>query len=165
MDCDGRLMLTRILVASLLCLPLGVPAAVKKNAGPTEPTVRQQLETALEENRRLQAELATVKAGTQRTEKNPEQQAEIERLNTEVIAIRQASATALQIQEERDRLQERVIHLERDLETTRRERNALAADQRQSWFLIGAGVLFGGILTGIFLPKLNWRKKSHWDSF
>jgi SH3 domain protein len=138
-----------------------------------EPTARnlldeatRKLEGALEDNRRLREELAALKSGKEGTDKaSRQQQTEIERLNTELIAIRQASANALQIQAERDRLQESVIALERDLEAMRREKNALDSDYRQDWFLIGAGVLFGGVLLGVILPKLSWRKKSHWDTF
>lgn len=130
-----------------------------------EPVARIQLEAVLEENRRLKAELAASRPGANGGGGPSAPQAEIERLKTELIAVRQASANVLQIQDERDRLQERVIQMERELETTRREKNALAGDYRQNWFLIGAGVLFGGILLGVFLPRLSWRKKSHWDSF
>lgn len=128
-----------------------------------EPPARGLLDGAQEEIRKLKAELVALRGGQESADPSS-QRAEIERLNTELIAIRQASANALQIQQERDRLQERVIDLERDLETVRREKSALDGDS-QDWFLIGAGVLFAGILLGILLPRLNWRKRSHWDSF
>jgi SH3 domain protein len=119
----------------------------------------RKLESAVAENKQIKAELATLKAGKDEADKM------VQQLNTELIAIRQASANALQIQAERDRLQGRVIDLERDLETTRREKSALDGDYRQNWFLIGASVLFGGMMLGILLPRLSWRKRSHWDSF
>ena len=81
------------------------------------------------------------------------------------MAIRQASANAIQIQAERDALRERVVNLERELDTLRREKKALDEDQRQDWFMIGAGVLLGGIFLGVILPRLSWRKKSGWSSF
>jgi SH3 domain protein len=141
----------------------GVEGWVQSRYLSTEPTARTQLDAALVENRRLSDELASLKLGR---EGSPSaQQAEIDRLKSELIAIRQASANVLQIQDERDRLQERVIHMEREHETLRREKNALEGSNRQDWFLIGAGVLFGGILIGVFLPRFSWRKKSHWDSF
>jgi SH3 domain protein len=93
------------------------------------------------------------------------QRAEIDRLRGELIAIRQASANTIQIQSERDRLQEHVIKLEQELEIMRREKNALDSDNRQDWFLIGSGVLFFGILLGVFLPRLSWRKTPSWNSF
>jgi SH3 domain protein len=105
-------------------------------------------------------------AAAPKPEKTAQQlQAELQRQNTELIAIRQASSNALQIQAERDQLQESVISLERELESLRREKNALDQDNRQDWFLAGAGVLIIGILIGAFLPRFGWRKKSSWDSF
>lgn len=129
-----------------------------------EPVARTRLESIIEENRRLSAELAASRPGSDGGARSI-QQAEIERLKIELIAVRQASANVLQIQDERDRLHERVIHMEGELETLRREKHALDGDYRQDWFLIGAGVLFGGVLLGVFLPRLSWRKKAHWESF
>jgi SH3 domain protein len=90
---------------------------------------------------------------------------ETKRLTTELNAVRQTAANALQIQAERDQLQERVIKLERELDSAKRGQQALKDSQKQDWFLIGAGVLFGGILLGVVLPRISWRKKSSWDSF
>lgn len=119
-----------------------------------------------EENKNLKAELAALKASKEDAEKTGQVlNAETQRLNSELIAIRQASSNVLQIQNERDQLQEKVIGLERDLEKIRREKNAQDADVKQHWFMIGAGVLLGGILLGLILPRVGWRKRSSWNSF
>jgi len=139
----------------------------------TEPLVRMQLDevnrklmAVQDENRRYKEDLTALRSGKAGADQATQHcQADVDRLNTEVIAIRQACANAIQIQEERDRLQQYVINLERDVETLRREKSALESDYRQNWFLIGAGVLFGGMLLGVVLPKLSWRKKASWDSF
>lgn len=126
----------------------------------------KKLDAALEENKRLKSDLAAVTSGKQSTDKTAQQlQTETARLNTELAAVRQASANVLQIQAERDSLRERVINLERELDTLRREKQALDGDHRQDWFMIGAGVLFGGIVLGVVLPRLSWRKRSRWGSF
>lgn len=102
----------------------------------------------------------------QTNEKTPEQlQEEIQKQKTELFSIRQASASILQIQSERDKLQETVINQERELETLRRENKALDGDHRQGWFIMGAGVLLAGMLAGQFLSRLGWRKKNNWNSF
>ncbi|HYE36839.1 TIGR04211 family SH3 domain-containing protein [Methylocaldum sp.] len=125
----------------------------------------KKLDSALQENKRLKGELATAESGKQNTDKTAQQlQTETARLNTELIAVRQASANALQIQAERDRLRENLITLERELDTIRRDKHALDEDHRQYWFMIGASVLFGGIVLGLILPRLTWRKKSGWGS-
>lgn len=119
-----------------------------------------------EENRALKAELAALKENRTSADKAGEElNAELRRLNTELISIRQASANALQIQSERDSLQENVINLERELEVIKRAKLAMEGDHRQAWFLIGAGVLLAGIVLGLLLPQLSWRKRNGWDSF
>ena len=139
----------------------------------TQPVARVQMEESqrkssdlIEENKTLKAELATMRAGKDALDKSSQDlNSEVSKLNSELISIRQASANAIQIQAERDQLQETVINLQRDVETLRREKKAQEADTKQDWFLIGAGVLLGGILLGVILPRLSWRKRSSWDSF
>lgn len=126
----------------------------------------KKLAALYEENQRLKSELSALKSGKETADKsNQELTAETSRLNSEVIAIRQASANVLQIQNERDQLTQEKVTLESELETLKRENHALDSSNKQDWFMIGAGVLFGGIMLGWILPRLSWRKKSSWDSF
>ena len=94
-----------------------------------------------------------------------ELQAEVSHLQTELIAVRQASSNILRIQAERDQLQESVIALRKELESALREKNALNDDQKQSWFVIGSLVLFVGILLGVMLPRLSVRRRNQWGTF
>ena len=98
--------------------------------------------------------------------KSPQQlQAELDNLQTELQAVRQASANVLRIQAERDLLEENVISLRKELETALREKSVLNDDQKQAWFLIGGGVLFAGILLGVLLPRLSVRRQNSWSSY
>lgn len=118
------------------------------------------------ENQHLAAELAALKSTGETAEKNNETlKAETARLNSEIIAIRQASANVLQIQNERDKLTEDKRSLVSELDMLKREKYALDTNNKQNWFLIGAAVLFGGIAIGVLLPRLSWRKKSSWETF
>lgn len=126
----------------------------------------RKLERAQEENRQLKEEVSQLRAGKDGSDKSLSQlHADTDRLNSELIAVKHASSNALQIQSERDRLQASVIELERTLDTLRREKQVLDDDYRQDWFLIGAGVLVGGMLLGWLLPRLGWRRKNNWGSF
>lgn len=138
------------------------------------PTARLKLEAATknldslqQENREVKEELTALKAGKQTSA--AEHEALIKEKNQliqELASIRQASSEAVKIMEERDQLRERVINLERGLQTIKRENKTLADSTAQDWFLIGAGVLLGGMLIGLILPKLSWQRKSRsWDSF
>lgn len=126
----------------------------------------RKLENALAENKRLKEDLGTLKTSKDGSDKNASQlHADNDRLNSELLSVKHASANALQIQSERDRLQASVIELEREADTLRREKQALDDDYRQDWFLIGAGVLGGGMLLGWLLPRIGWRRKTTWNSF
>ncbi|HWO99365.1 MAG TPA: TIGR04211 family SH3 domain-containing protein [Methylococcus sp.] len=128
--------------------------------------LRQKLAELSENHKALEGELASLRAAKEAAERTAQQaSAEKERLSAELAAIRQVSANALQIEAERDQLRKSVINLERELEAKRLQNQALLDDQRQRWFLIGAGVLFGGILLGLFFPQIHWRKRNRWDSF
>ncbi len=86
----------------------------------------------------------------------------LHRLNT----VKDASANAVRILNERDHLQERVINLERELQKTKRDKQTLQDSSSQDWFMKGAGVLFAGMILGLVLPKLSWKRKANsWDSF
>jgi SH3 domain protein len=52
------------------------------------------------------------------------------------------------------------------MQTVSHEKQTLEESTSQDWFLIGAGVLLGGIILGLILPRISWRRKtSSWDSF
>jgi SH3 domain protein len=44
----------------------------------------------------------------------------------------------------------------------RAEVSEIKRNTQRDWFLIGAGVLFGGILLGLILPRLKLRRRSGW---
>ncbi|MDX2426844.1 MAG: TIGR04211 family SH3 domain-containing protein [Cycloclasticus sp.] len=93
---------------------------------------------------------------------------ELKQLNTslsrELEQLRETSSNAVQILQERDHLQQRVVNIERELESLKRENDMLKNSDSQDWFLIGASVLLFGIFLGFILPKLTWRRKSSWQS-
>jgi hypothetical protein len=66
--------------------------------------------------------------------------------------------------QERNQLQQRVVTIERELESLKRDNDTLVNSDVQDWFLAGAGVLLFGIILGFILPKLGWRKKTSWQS-
>ena len=138
-----------------------------------EPPARDQLDTvnkALKslqvENLSLKAELKITKdAITPGTSLEKSLATERDRLSLELGEIKQASAGVVQLKNERDELQERVVNSERKLEQLERENQALKDSSEQDWFLYGGILSFFSVILGFILPKLGWRRKSRWDSY
>jgi SH3 domain protein len=138
-----------------------------------DPPGRLQLENATKnintlqtENNALKTELRTLKnsltPGT-----SLEQSLAIERdhLSRELSVLKKTAAGAIQLKNERDELQERVVNIERELQQFKLENQALKDTTHQDWFLYGGLLSLAGVLLGFILPKLGWRRKNRWDSF
>lgn len=128
-----------------------------------QPSSRDQLEASLkklellqEENKQLkQAQIVSADVGKQR-----------DKLSTELSELQQTAANAIQLKQQRDELQERVVSIERELQQLRRENQALTDTSNQDWFLYGGGLALFGVLLGFILPKISWRRRSSgWDTF
>jgi len=88
-----------------------------------------------------------------------------EKLEQELAGIRHASANAVRINEERQQLQAQVAGLMENLGDLEFRNRELANHRDQRWFMIGAGVVAGGILIGLILPNLRLRRRrSSWGS-
>ena len=86
-------------------------------------------------------------------------------LKQELEELRRVSANAVEISRERTTLRKQVATMSHDVEDQRQEIRELKNSAIQRWFLIGAGVLLGGILLGLILPHLRIRKrKDSWGS-
>lgn len=83
----------------------------------------------------------------------------------ELATIRHASANVLDITSDRERLRLQVAELTRQRADLEQENRDLKNQTNQRWFLIGAGVLGGGVLMGLLLPHLRLgRRKTPWGT-
>jgi SH3 domain protein len=91
---------------------------------------------------------------------------ERDRLNSELEGIRRTSADAIRIAEERKTLKEQLSKLTYELENLKLQNRELHNKETHDWFLLGAGVIIIGIIIGLILPRLSFRRrKKSWDSF
>lgn len=120
-----------------------------------------------EKNTLLSTELSALKSSLNETVTQKDTLSdERAKLSQDLAKIQHASENSLQILNERDQLQERVVNLERNLQTLKRDKQTLEDSSSQDWFMIGAAVLFSGIALGLILPRISWRRKtSSWESF
>lgn len=68
----------------------------------------------------------------------------------------------LKLATENKQLRKQVIDLKRHLQDLANETERLSDRSRQDWFLVGAGVLFAGMLVGIIMTRIRWRRRSSW---
>lgn len=86
-------------------------------------------------------------------------------IEQELAALKRTSANAVRISKERNELRKQVAELTRSNEELKAEKRELENKSAQRWFMIGAGVIVGGILIGLLLPHLRIRRrKDSWGS-
>lgn len=114
-------------------------------------------------NQSLQQTIAQLR-GTQKDSETRQAQltADNQRLSQELAQIRKAAANAIAIDNQNRELQERVVQLESQLQLIQQENQSLGDATQQMRFLAGAGVLFGGIMLGLILPRLRPTKRTRW---
>ncbi|MBK1722513.1 TIGR04211 family SH3 domain-containing protein [Thiocystis violacea] len=88
-----------------------------------------------------------------------------QRLTQELADLRQASANVVEITEAYQRLQTETDKLTQERDDLLQENQSITNAEHQRWFMIGGGVMAGGILLGIILPHLRTRRrKSAWNA-
>lgn len=129
-------------------------------------TVSKNMAALQSENTALKAELGTLRESI--TPGTPLEQSlatERDQLSRELNELKKASANIIQLKNERDELQERVVNAERDFQQIKLENQALKDTSKQDWFLYGGLLALFGVILGFVLPKIGWRRKSSWDRF
>jgi len=136
-----------------------------------EPPAREQL-------RRVSDELAAANArGRSRTAKMGELErkqkdasrrikelaAAKARLETELAEVLRKAADVLSIDNENKELKQQLADDEIKISVLREENSVLASQRNRYWFITGAMVLLGGILLGVILPKMKFRRRTGYD--
>jgi SH3 domain protein len=118
------------------------------------------------ENRKLMTAMQSLKDKKGEMEKtNSSMDADYRKVSQELAEIKRTASSALAIDSENKDLKSRLVALERNLQTLQQENESLKDRTARDWFMLGAGVLLIGILAGIVIPRIRWRRKSSWDTF
>jgi SH3 domain protein len=86
-------------------------------------------------------------------------------VSQELAEIRRTASSALAIDSENKGMKSRMVSLERQLQTVQQENETLKDRTARDWFMVGAAVVLLGIIVGLIIPKIRFRKKSSWDTF
>lgn len=81
----------------------------------------------------------------------------------ELARLKDLSANAISLEESNQRLQVALKRSEKTMEELRADNDRLGSTSRRDWFLSGAGVLVAGLLFGLILPRIRWRRRRQWN--
>jgi len=128
----------------------------------------KQLKVLQAENEQFKTTLKDLKQNNSGAlSSNAELTKERDQLSTDLNDLRQTASNAIQLKRQNVELQERVVHVERELQQIKRAKQALEDSTSQDWFLYGGILSFLGIFFGLLIPKISWQRKhsSNWDTF
>ncbi|NOY62744.1 MAG: TIGR04211 family SH3 domain-containing protein [Gammaproteobacteria bacterium] len=136
------------------------PAAAKRLASLQESASKMKSAKSKIEKKSAQLGKATKELRQQVKKLTKENRA----LTQEVVTIRRTAANALGLDEDNRALNKQLLVISRDLDTLQQENLMLKDRSDRDWFVAGGGVVLAGILLGLLIPKIRWRKKSSWNS-
>lgn len=123
----------------------------------------RELASARERATGLETQVQTLTAELEQTRAQlGDSQAKTADVSSELEDIRQASANAVELRDTNETLRRRVNQLTTQIDQMTMENAELSSRSRQNWFIVGAGVLFGGIIIGLIAPSLRRRRRSSW---
>lgn len=137
-----------------------------------ESSARDQLEASKKRISELESSLTNSKREisgltTQNTDADTENeslQQTADRLKRELDELHLTASNAIGLANENSQLKAKTQEIDRELQAVTIENNALKANDRKRWFLVGAAVLVFGILLGLILPRLRFQRKSGYGS-
>jgi SH3 domain protein len=136
------------------------------------PSARDRLAASEQKNANLELEISRYKEeisalSSQNTDvdsQNMTLKEKSQRLSKELDDLRRTASNAVALDNENRQLKEKLQQIDHQNQSLVIENNALKDNSTRSWFLIGAAVLFAGIVLGLILPRLRLRKKDSWGS-
>lgn len=139
----------------------GSPSASDQLAAAEQRVVTLELEIAAHKDEIAQLNLQYVDSDGQ----NASLKETAQRLSKELGDLRRTASSAMALENENRQLKEKLQQIDHEIQALSIENNTLKDKSAKNWFLVGAAVLFGGVILGLLLPSLRSRKTSSWSSF
>ena len=138
-----------------------------------EPSAREQLQqltsqltNAHSRGTSLDSELTAIKAEYETSNRRiatlEQEKAAVEQ---ELANIKRTAANVLDIDEQNKSLMNRLSAAQIRADTLDQENRQLSSQTTRYWFMAGGLVLLVGILLGIWLPRVQWQRRSRYDRF
>ena len=139
----------------------------------SEPSAREQLQalssqltSANTRGSSLDSQLSAVRGEYDSAQSRIQQlERDNQRLEQELAEIRRTAADVLSINEQNKSLNEANTDLDIQVTTLETQVRDLRRASGRQWLMTGGGIMLVGILLGLWLPRINWRRRSRYDSF
>lgn len=129
------------------------------------PELENRLENSVEQNRKLRKEIDELKQERQALQRDT---AELQRSNRslqdQVDRITKLSSGTIEVDEQNQLLKQQLADSEAKVSALEIDNGRLASRSDREWFMVGGGVLALGLLLGLILPRISWRKKDSWSN-
>jgi len=127
------------------------------------PEVEARLRASEGKRKELAAELKTVRRERDQS-KRQFNSAEVsgQGVQKELDNLRRLSANVIQLDSNNKSLRQSLAESQATVEKLQIENRRLSSRANREWFIIGALVVIVGMLIGLILPRVRWRKKSSW---
>lgn len=79
--------------------------------------------------------------------------------------VTKLSAGTIQVDDQNRQLKKRLVESDQQMELFEAENKRLGSRSNREWFLVGGAVLMLGLMLGLILPRISWKKKSSWSDF
>ena len=83
----------------------------------------------------------------------------------ELAEIKRTAANVLAISDQNKTLMDQLTAAQIRADTLEQENRMLSSQTTRYWFVTGALVLVVGLVLGLWLPRINWRRRRRWDRF
>jgi SH3 domain protein len=127
------------------------------------PEIEARLRTSESNRKELQAKLRTVERERDQSKRQfNSAESSGQGLQKDLDDLRRLSASAIKVDSQNKSLRQSLAESQASVEKLQIENRRLGSRANREWFIIGAFVLIVGMLLGLILPRIRWRKKSSW---
>ena len=86
-------------------------------------------------------------------------------VENELAELKRTAANVLAIRDQNTTLMDELAAAQIRADTLEQENRVLSSQTTRYWFVRGALVLVVGLILGLWLPRINWRRRRRWDRF